>query len=88
VPRNVLEDVFLSDRLPGMGDRARENMVMCWKQYLEDLVKIGGKGRTRKRVEKVCEEAFKEYKRGVIIQFILLIKFVLLGTSLDVDSQE
>jgi len=63
--KDVHEDVFASDRLPEMRDVGSKNMIMCWKQALEDLVKLGGTGWTEERVEKVCEEAFKEIDAGL-----------------------
>lgn len=62
---DVHEDVFSSDRLPGLREVAAKNMIMCFKQYLEDLVKVEGSSWTNERVEKVCMDAFKEVEAGV-----------------------
>ena len=62
---DVHEDVFSTDRLPGMREMGTRNMIMCFKQYLEDLVKIQGSGWTLERVDKLCKDALEEVDAGV-----------------------
>jgi SAM-dependent methyltransferase len=62
---DVHEDVFSSDRIHSMRELGTRNMIMCFKQYLEDLVAIEGSGWTREKVERVCGEALREVDRGV-----------------------
>jgi hypothetical protein len=56
---------FLRLGLSRMRKRESKDMIMCWKQYLEVLVKICGNCRTRRRVERVCEETSKEIETRV-----------------------
>lgn len=64
---DVSEDVFSTDKLmvEGVREMGTKNMILCWRQYLEDLVEIEGSGWTKERVEKLCEEAIREVDGGV-----------------------
>lgn len=61
----VHEDVFSSDRIPAKREVGTKNMIMCWKQYLEDLARMEGTGWTQERVKRVCAAALKEAEAGV-----------------------